>query len=444
MSAAISTISSSTRAGWEGSDTAARPGGRGRPELRLPRFLADSRMRLADRVSRFARFIEGEYQRDLLVAREIVSPMGREVYVRDPRTGIARPMLMFGSNNYLGLVNDPLVTERVKQAASRWGAGVAGPPMLNGTTSLHRSLEHRLSRLKCTEAALLYSSGYGANVGWISGLVGRRDVVVLDERSHASAFDGIKHTKARAVTFRHNDVADLRARLAEIASSDKCANVFVLVEGVYSMDGDLAPLDEIVPLCRRFDAFLVVDDAHGTGVLGDNGGGAAEHFGLQGEVDLAMGTFSKAFAITGGFLAGRKEVIDFLRFFSRPYFFSASLPPMAVAAVLAGLDILARQPERRARLHENVRYLVGALCSLGIDCRSESAIVPVRVPAGKSIRRLGRRFDDAGIFLNAIEYPAVAAGEERFRVSVSSEHTRSDLDRLVSLFAEIWREEGIL
>ncbi len=409
--------------------------------LRLSRFLADARIKLRDRVKQFSRFIEGEYRRDLLVGREIAGPMGRSALVRDSTTGDVRPMLMFGSNNYLGLANDPQVLTGVREGLSRYGAGVAGPPMLNGTTSLHRELQRRLSRLKCAEDALIYSSGYSANIGWVSGLVGRRDVVVLDRLCHASAFDGLRLTKARVVTFRHNDVTDFEAKLAKVASREDFVNIFVVVEGVYSMDGDLAPLDLIVPLSRRFGAFLVVDDAHGTGVLGENGRGAAEHFGVEGRVDLVMGTFSKALAVTGGFLAGSKEVIEYLRFFSRSYFFSASLPPTTAAAVLAGLDVIEQEPERRQELHENVRYLVQELRSRGIETESSSAIVPVRVPRG--IRRVACRLDDAGIFVNAIEYPAVPKGKERLRVSVTSEHTRQDIDRLVDALTAALEEENV-
>jgi len=407
----------------------------------LPRLLADSGIRLEDRVAQFARHLEGEYREDLIVGREIAGPMGREVQVRDPATGEVRTMLMFGSNNYLGLANDPFVVERVQETISRLGVGVAGPPLLNGTTSLHRKLESRLASLKATEAALLYSSGYSANVGWASGLVARRDAVVLDERSHASAFDGVRQTKAHAAAFRHNDEADLRAKLAECASSGKFVNLFVFVESVYSMDGDLAPLDRIVAACRQFGAFLVVDDAHATGVLGRDGRGAAQHFGVEGKIDLVMGTFSKALAVTGGFLAGSQEVIDYLRFFSRPHFFSASLPPMVVAASLAGLDVIERQPDRRARLHRNVRCAVVGLRSLGMDCQSQSAIVVIR--AGSEIRALSRRMHEAGVFLNAIEYPAVPRGEERFRISVTSEHTREDIDALVEALRKAFQAEGV-
>jgi glycine C-acetyltransferase len=423
-------------------------GAGGEQGLNLARFLADPKLKLRDRLAQFSDFIAGEYRRDLLVRREVVGPMGRSVNVRDRVTGQVRPMLMFGSNNYLGLANDPFVLERVRECLSEFGAGVAGPPMLNGTTTLHRDLEAKLSRLKGTQSALLYSSGYAANIGWLTGLVGRRDAVVLDERSHASAFDGAKQARGHTVTFRHNDVADLSAKLATLAASGDFINLFVSVEGVYSMDGDLAPLDEIVAVCRQADAFLVVDDAHGTGVLGEHGRGAAEHFGVEGQVDLVMGTFSKTFAVNGGFLTGRTETIEYLRFFSHPYFFSASLAPITVAAVLAGLEVIETQPKRRERLHANVRYLMERLRSLGVGCssaatderQSQSAIVPIHVPQG--IRAMARRLHEAGTFVNAIEFPAVPKGQERLRVSVTSEHTREDVDRLVEALASAFAEFG--
>jgi glycine C-acetyltransferase len=243
------------------------------------------------------------------------------------------------------------------------------------------------------------------------------------------------------VTFRHNDVGDLRARLAEVSAGGRFAGVFVMVEGVYSMDGDLAPLDQIVPLCRRFKAFLVVDDAHGTGVLGANGRGAAEHFGVEGQIDLVMATFSKALGVAGGALAGSAEVIEYLRFASRPYFFSASPDLMTVAAVLAGLDVIEQQPRRRRTLHENVRRLVAGLRAAGVDCRSLSAIVPVRV--GRPIRAVAQRMHRAGIFVNAVEYPAVPKGAQQFRISVSSLHRPEDIDTLVAALARALAAEGV-
>ena len=409
--------------------------------LNLTRFLADPSLTIADRVDRFADYLDGQMADGLIVGREIASPMDREVVVRDRASGGRRRMLMFGSNNYLGFANDPYVRAQTAASVARWGAGLGGPPLLNGTTTLHVELERRLSTLKRMPAALVYSSGYGANVGWLTALAQRKDAIVLDERCHASIFDGARAAKCRVVTFRHNDVADLRHVLGA-ARRTRPVNVIVVVEGVYSMDGDLAPLDRIVPVCKAHDAWVALDDAHGTGILGERGGGTAEHFGVERDVDLVMGTFSKALAATGAFVAARKEIVDYLRFFSRPYTFSASMPPPAVAMVHAGLDLIEREPQRRQRLHDNVRALVDALGSVGIRTASASAIVPVHVPG--PIRPVSARLHEAGVFVNAIEYPAVPMGQDRFRVSVMSEHTADDIDRLVRAFVDAYRAEGLL
>jgi len=408
--------------------------------LDLARLQVAPDLTVRDRAERFSTFLEGEFERDLIVGREILGPMDREVLVRDPRTGESVPMLMFGSNNYLGLANHPYVREQTRQGVDRWGVGLGGPPLLNGTMSLHRRLEERVSSLKGKGSALLYSSGYSANVGWLSALAHRKDIVVLDEFCHASLYDGARASKATILPFRHSSLDDLEETLA-MARRRHPVNLFVVVEGIYSMDGDLAPLDAIVALSKKHDAFVALDDAHATGVLGATGAGAAEHFGVEEEVDLVMGTFSKALAASGAFVASDPEVVRYLRFFSRSHFFSASMPPVTLSAIHAGLDVLEREPERRRRLFDNVRYLTESLTSVGIPVWSPSAIVPVRVPS--RVRAVCRRVHEAGVFVNAIEYPAVPRGKERFRVSVMSEHTHPDIDRLVEALDRAFAAEGV-
>jgi len=400
-------------------------------KLNVARLVADPSLTVCERAGAFAQFLERELDDGLLVAREVTGPMDREVTVRDAATGRERAMLMFGSNNYLGLANHPYVLAKVRETLDQFGAGLGGPPLLNGTMALHRRAEQRLSELKRMESALIYSSGYSANVGWIGALVGRKDVVVLDELNHASIFDGLRASKATILTFAHNSASDLDRTLTS-AREKSPVNLFVIVEGVYSMDGDVAPLDRLVPVCKKHGAFIALDDAHGTGVLGAEGRGTAELFGVENEIDLVMGTFSKAFAASGAFVATTRDVVDYLRFFSRPYFFSASMPPVTLAILHAGLDVLEREPERRRRLHDNVRYLVRSLRAIGIETSSQSAIVPIHV--GRNIRAISQRMHQAGIFVNAVEYPAVPKGRERFRVSVMSTHTREDIDRLVDGF----------
>ncbi|RPH37186.1 aminotransferase class I/II-fold pyridoxal phosphate-dependent enzyme [bacterium] len=374
--------------------------------------------------------------REALTLRQIATAADRQVDVLDPHDGTKHMMLMFGSNNYLGLAHHPCVRARVEEAIRRYGTGLGGPPLLNGYTPLHRSLEERLAALKGTEDALLFSSGYGANAGVVSGLLNRKDIVLYDAYSHASFCDGLKLAGVQSLRFPHNDVGKLGSLLAENRGGTH--DVFVGVEGVYSMDGDLAPLDAIVPLCKAHGALLILDDAHGTGVIGRTGRGTAEHFGVHGEIDATVGTFSKTLAVTGGFIAASKPVIDYLRYFARSYMFSASLPPMVIAAVHAGLDVMEREPELLERLRENTRYAVQGFRSLGFDVKGDSPIIALRVPIGMNIRHAGQEFHRRGIFVNSIEYPAVPVSQQRFRISMMAAHTRSDIDALLTAVKEVW------
>ena len=391
-----------------------------------------------ERVGHFSRFIaQMQASQEHYYLREIVSPPGRVVDLIDPQTWRKRTFRMFGSNNYLGLANHPSVCEAMRRAVTNYGAGVSGPPLLNGYTRLHRELEERLSAFKQAEDTLIFPTGYAANTGLITALTTPRDLVCYDELSHASLCDGLKLARATAQSFRHNDLHQLRQLLedpAHAAAGDR----FVGVEGVYSMDGDLAPLDRMVPLCRKHRAILILDDAHGSGVMGASGRGTAEHFGMEGQIDITMGTFSKTFGVVGGFVSADKAVIDYLRYFARSYMFSASLPPAVIAAVLAGLEVIAREPERREQLQRNVRYLADGLERLGLPVHPEAAIIALRVPRGMNIRAAAGRFHQAGIFLNAIEYPAVPLDEQRFRISVMADHTREDLDQLLETVGKVW------
>ena len=376
--------------------------------------------------------------KQMLHLRCISSPADREVKVVDSYTGEVRSMLMFGSNNYLGLANHPFVKEFVQKIIEKFGAGIGGPPLLNGYTALHRELEERLAHLKGTEDALIFSSGYGANVGLVSALMNNEDLVVHDSYSHASFHDGIKMSGAQAVHFSHNDV-ELLEQTLDRTESMNFKDRFVGVEGVYSMDGDVAPLDKIVPICKRNNAILIVDDAHGTGVMGKKGSGTAEHFGLEDEVDIIMGTFSKTFAVTGGFVAASKSIINYLRFFARSYMFSASLPPTVVATVLAALYVMEKEPELVNKLKDNINYTTQCLTQLGFPANSLTPIFPLRVPVNMNIRDASFKFHQKGIFINSIEYPAVPKSQQRFRISIMATHTKEDIDRLMEAISEIWQ-----
>ena len=284
---------------------------------------------------------------------------------QDPEVVIGgRRMIMLGSNNYLGLTNDPRVKEAAIDAIRKYGSGCAGSRFLNGTLDLHVVLEERLASFMRQDAAVVFATGFQVNLGAISCLVGKGDSVYLDKQDHACIIDGARLSFGEVRKFKHNDPADLRRQMKnDIASRGK----LVVVDGVFSMEGDIAPLPEIVAVARDYEAAVMVDDAHGVGVLGPTGRGTAEHFGLEEEVDLIMGTFSKSMASVGGFIAGESTVIDYIKHRARTLIFSAAPPPASVAAALATVDIMEREPERRERLWQNTRFFADGLRSRGLD-----------------------------------------------------------------------------
>jgi glycine C-acetyltransferase len=403
-------------------------------------LLQGRRLSFQERTALFSRFFGGLLRHEPMGGmffRRVLSPSDREVLVRN-HDGTTQPMLMFGSNSYLGLPTHPHVRTRIEEALATWGAGAGGPPMLNGYLGLHRELEERLAAFEGTEDAVLFGSGYATNVGLVSTLPTTGDVVLYDEFSHASFLDGLRLGDHTGFSFPHNDLAALEAHL--VALKGQPGDRFVGVEGVYSMDGDLAPLDRAAALCARHGALLVVDDAHGTGVTG-GGRGTAHHFGVQ--ADVLMGTFSKAFAVSGGFVATSKPIADYLRLVARAYVFSASLPPPTVAAVLAGLEVIEREPERHARLLDNARHLAAGLHRLGFPVPPDgphSAIFALPVPPPLNIRPMAFAFHRRGFFLNHVEFPAVKPAAQRFRITVTANHTRADLDRLLTAIEEVWAE----
>lgn len=415
----------------------------GKKTLSIKDFYKLDTLPVKKKTALFSRYFNSELAKGLTYMREITGPMDHVVEVRDNVTGEIRKMRMFGSNNYLGMANNPAVRGRIEKYIKEYGVGLGGPPMLNGRTSIHRKLEKELSELKSCQDTMIFSSGFSANLGWINALVGKNDLLIMDELCHASIIEASKRIRGSFCFFSHNDIQSLENQLKK-ARKEEAVNIFVVVEGVYSMDGDLPPLRKIYELAKNHRAFLAVDDAHGTGVVGENGKGAAELFGLEGKIDLVMGTFSKVFASTGGFVSGDKELIDYLRFFAKTYFFSASPSPLHIASVLAALEVIVEQPQLIRKLHENVDYLVAGLNDLGLNIQTASSIVPVYVPAGVNIRKLSREFDVAGFFLNMVEFPAVPLDKQRFRISVMATHTKEDLDDLIASMDKIGRKAGLI
>jgi glycine C-acetyltransferase len=391
-----------------------------------------------DRMTFFSNYLKEQVnQKHFFYLRQTNSAADRVVQIKDIYNGKQKEFLMFGSNNYLGLANHPHVIKKVEECIKHYGVGIGGPPLLNGYTKLCHSLEERLAALKKKEEAIIFSSGYSANIGLVNAFINKDDIILYDELSHASIVDGLSINRKKAIRFRHNDVKHL-SQLLEKYGNHSQRDVFVSVEGVYSMDGDIARLDDIVPICQHHQAILILDDAHGTGVMGENGAGSAEHFNVEDEIDVAMGTFSKAFAVTGGFVCASKPLIDYLRFFARSYMFSASLPPMVIAAVHAALDVVEREPYRRKQLAENIRYLSSKLNAIGFDINPESPIFVLPVPEDMEIRKAAYLFHQRGIFLNAVEYPAVPQHLQRFRVSLMADHTKEDMDHLATTIEEVW------
>ena len=353
-----------------------------------------------------------------------------------------RPMIMVGSNNYLGLADHPRAKEAAKAAVDRYGVGTCGSRFLTGTIDLHETLERRLAGFLKREAALTFSTGYQTNLGIVSTIAGKGDHIVIDRMVHASIIDACRLSFATVHKYRHNNMKDLDRLLASL---DPRAGKLVVVDGVFSMEGDIADLPGIVPLARKYGARILVDDAHGIGVLGANGRGTAEHFGLETEIDLIMGTFSKTFASIGGVVAGAKPVISFIKHHARPLIFSAAATPASVSSVLAILDILETQPELRTRLWAVTERMRTGFQAMGYDTgRSQTPIIPVLVRDDEKCFLLWRLLREEGIFTTPVIYPAVPHGQSLIRTSYGAGHTDEELDAILAAFEKSGKTLGII
>lgn len=351
-------------------------------------------------------------------------------------------MVMLGSNNYLGLSQHPAVIAAAHAALDQYGTGCTGSRLLNGTLTLHRELESRLAQFMNKPAALVFTTGYQVNVGVVAALVGRNDILILDRADHASIVDGSRLAFGKTMRYPHSDMDALELILRTHAGKH---GMLIVVDGVFSMEGDLAKLPEISRLARTYGARLMVDDAHGVGVLGEGGRGSVEHFDLLDDVDLVMGTFSKSFASTGGFIAGDEEVIYFIKHTARAFLFSASIPPASAAAALAALDVIESEPDRRRRLWANTHRMKSELTRLGFDTgHSETPIIPIIVGDDFRTAQLWKRVFDDGVFVNAAITPAVEPGHALLRTSYMATHDNSHLDRALSAMERAGKEFGLI
>ncbi len=347
--------------------------------------------------------------------------------------GKPHPVVNLCSYNYLGLANHPEVIAAAHEALSTHGLGACGSPTLSGMTNLHRELESRMSEFLGFEDAMLFNSGFGGALGAISGLMRKSDVAVMDNRSHLSLRDGAVLARTRVERFEHNDPASLDAALRR----HKGKRRLVIVEGIYSMDGDFGQLDALIDVAEAHGASVFVDEAHSMLACGPTGRGAVEHFGVHQRVRMLYGTFSKAFGALGGFVAGSKEMIDYLRFYAHPYVYSCALPPVIVAAILKSLELGRTRPELRTRLWENARYFHGQLNALGVDTgKANTYILPIVIGDRERMHRLGHKLRQRGLWVAPVDYPAVPPDRTCFRACVTSNHTRADLDEALNILSD--------
>jgi len=367
--------------------------------------------------------------------RIISSEQDTEVIVNGKKT------LMLGSNSYLGLTNHPKIVEAAKAALDKYGTGCAGSRFLNGTLDIHIELEEKLADLVGMDSALAYSTGYQANLGVLSTIVGRGEYLITDKLDHASIIDGCRLSWGKMLRFNHNDMDDLERVLQSVEDSPK----LIVVDGVFSMEGDIANLPQIVHLAEKYNAQVMVDDAHSIGVLGKNGSGTSNHFGLTDKTDIIMGTFSKSLASVGGFIAGNEVLMHYLKHFSRPLIFSASLPPASAATVIAAIDIMQSEPERIDRLWEITRYMQDGFKDMGYDIGvSCTPIIPLHVGELMTAFKMWRMLADDGVFINPVIPPATAPNDCLIRTSFMATHTDEQLDMALDKFKKVGKKLGVI
>ena len=353
-----------------------------------------------------------------------------------------KKVLMFGSNSYMGLTNHPKVIEAAVEATKKYGTGMAGSPFLNGTLDIHKELEARIADYVGKEDAIVYSTGFGTNLGVVSTLTGREDYVICDEQDHASIVEGRRLSFSQPLKYKHNDMESLEAALKKCKPE---SIKLIVTDSVFSMEGDVANLPEMVRLAKEYDASLMVDEAHGIGVFGEGGRGVVNHFGLTKDVDLIMGTFSKSFASLGGFIATDKEITNFLRHHSRSYIFTASITPASTAAALAAMDIMLSEPERQQHLWDITNYALENFRAMGCEIgHTSTPIIPLFIRDDYKTFAVTRDLLDEGVFVNPVVSPAVAPQDTLIRYSLMATHTKDQVTRSLEAIQKVFKKHGII
>jgi glycine C-acetyltransferase len=353
-----------------------------------------------------------------------------------------KEVIIMCTNNYLGFANNKRLRDAAKKAIDKWGFGAGAVRQIAGTMEIHIQLEEMLAEYKHTEAALVFVAGIAANRGTIQALMGEEDAIISDELNHGSIIDGVRLTKSKRFVYPHMDMEGLEKVLVEAKDTRRR---LIVTDGVFSMDGDIAPLDRIVELAEEYDAMVMVDDAHGDGVLGKDGRGIVDHFGLEGRVDIDMGTLSKAFGCLGGYIAGRKDLRDYLINTARSFIFTTAHPPSVAAATMEAIRMIQDEPEHLQQLWENTRYFKKAMTDLGFDIgHSSTPITPVMAGQSREAMELSRQLFEEGLFAKPIVFPLVAKDKARVRINVTAQHTGEDLDEAIAIFERVGRRMKLI
>lgn len=368
----------------------------------------------------------------------IQGPNGSEITINGNK------LINMSSNNYLGFANDERLKVKANEATDTYGVGAGAVRTINGTQSIHDELEAKIAEFKHTEAAVAFQSGFNCNMGAISAVMNKNDAILSDELNHASIIDGCRLSGAKVIRVKHQDMDDLRAKAKEAVESGQYEKIMYITDGVFSMDGDVAKLPEIVEIAEEFDLITYVDDAHGSGVMG-KGAGTVKHFGLQDKIDFQMGTLSKAVGVVGGYVAGTQNLIDWLKVRARPFLFSTSLTPGAAAACIEAIDIMSSSTEEHERLWENGRYLKAGLKDLGFNIGdSETPITPCIIGEEKLTQRFSKRLTEEGVYAKSIVFPTVPRGTGRVRNMPSAAHTKDQLDKVLEIYKKIGKELDVI